>query len=331
MTPNRKHCFMTRLAGRLSPHLVAIAILGSAWGMSGCGDDMLAAEASTGCPTLPGTPSLLTGTQSAPTGAEPGPANCDQLPGNDRCSTCLKGNCCEALRRCYEDSRGCGCYAQCNIQAPGGIASSDAIACVFLRGCTTPNLNLLGQVLNCGRQCAATGSCKLADLPSTLPGTTSEGTGSTKAESSQTSTSTSSTQETSSSSADSTTTTSTQPDSTQSTTQETTSSQTTNSTNATTTQSTTQSTTSTTQSSSAQSTTTQASTSQATNPTSGAQSSSSAPGSSDSTSSGATSAETTSQQPNPTSSSSTTTNAVRHLSDKDSIRRFLYQLLGVSA
>lgn len=195
MTPSRKLRLLAVFFPRLAHGLAALAIFGSMLGVSGCGDDILAAEATTGCAT-PDPGSAASGTTTvAPgnTGAEQGPAGCDQLPGTDRCSMCLKNNCCDAMRRCYEDARGCGCYAQCNAQAPGGIASSDAIACVLLRGCASPNLNVLGEVLSCGRQCAVTGACKLPDLPGAKPGESNKGTPSTGDASTQDTTSTQST------------------------------------------------------------------------------------------------------------------------------------------
>lgn len=275
MTTSRKLRLLAVFPARLAHGLIALAIIGSMTGISGCGDDILAAEATTGCATPdPGsaTSGTATGTPGNP-GAEQGPAGCDQLPGTDRCSMCLKSNCCEAMQRCYEDARGCGCYAQCNAQAPGGIASNDAITCILLRGCTSPDLNALGEVLSCGRKCAQTGACKLPDLPGAKPGETEKGTTSTGSTSTQDTTTTQSTQpdttqDTTSSQEDSTASSTTSQSTTENTTQETTSSQASSTASNTNTQSTKENTTkSTTAPESSTEQTTQESTSQATGST----------------------------------------------------------------
>lgn len=234
MTSNPKLRFSAFIRRQFLHRVATLAIVGPVLLASGCGDDQLQAQDSTtGCLTHTGTASAMPSATGVPTSAEqgPGPAACDQLPGMSSCSLCLKGTCCDALRECYEDASGCGCYAQCNSEARGGIASSDAIGCIMLRGCKMPDLNLLGQVMSCGRKCAQSGSCKLAEIPKTETGTTTAGEagtttttgGETSSTKDSTGTTTSSTQEDSSQSTSSTDSTSkdagssTQDDSSQST------------------------------------------------------------------------------------------------------------------
>lgn len=152
--------------------LTAAVIVSSALGLCACGDDQSMAEASTGCLVPSSSAPASTAGTGNQTGPEQAPEACDQLPGNDSCSQCLKNTCCDEMRRCYADERGCGCHAKCNLQARKGIASPEAVACVLLRGCSTPDLNLLAQVLGCGRKCAGGGDCTLPEMPEPQPGST---------------------------------------------------------------------------------------------------------------------------------------------------------------
>lgn len=158
--------------------------------LSACGDDALVFGGTTGAldpvTTLPtvttgnnpsGFPGVGGGASNgSPTGVEKAPVACDQLPGTDVCSLCLKDSCCDALRACYEHE-GCACYARCNLNAAGGISSPEAILCIIQQGCAPASIPLLGDVLACGRRCAATGSCKVESFPDPQPnpGTTSGG------------------------------------------------------------------------------------------------------------------------------------------------------------